>query len=68
MGGHWFEELFGDPNSVSEESLAQAALQSLHDQTGMSPVDPQQCIVNILKVIYPLYSYLSIVQLIWCSI
>ena len=51
IGGHWFEELFGDPDNVSKDTLAQAALQSLHDQTGMTAIDPEECIVSVLKVV-----------------
>lgn len=51
MGGQWFEELFGDLNTVSKDYLAEAALQSLHSQLGLSSsVVPDQCIVSVLKV------------------
>lgn len=49
MGGHWFEELFGDPNTVSEDRLVEAALESLHIQLGIN-ASPDQCMVSVLKV------------------
>ena len=52
MGGQWFKELFGNPDSVTGESLVEAALQSISDQTGMSSIDPNHYYVNILKVSY----------------
>lgn len=30
MGGEWFEELFGDPSSVSSERMLQTALKAVH--------------------------------------
>ena len=50
MGGHWFDELFGDPNTVSSDTLVEEALHSLYYQTKMGSVDPEHVIVNVLKV------------------
>ena len=50
MGGHWFDELFGDPNTVSSDTLVEEALHSLYYQTKMDSVDPEHVIVNVLKV------------------
>lgn len=49
MGGEWFEELFGNPNTVDTSTISTAALKALHTQLGITK-DPTDCIVNVHKV------------------
>ena len=49
MGGEWFEELFGDPNTVKDDTLVNIALQSLHTQLEISQ-EPSDCHVTVQKV------------------
>ena len=49
MGGQWFEELFGDPNTVKDDTLVNTALQSLHTQLEISQ-EPSDCYVTVQKV------------------
>ncbi len=48
MGGEWFGELFGDPGSVSEETLSQIALEELHRQLGIA-AQPSFISTSILR-------------------
>ena len=49
MGGEWFEELFGDPSTVSEDTILSTALEALQQQLGISQ-QPSHTIVSIEKV------------------
>ena len=49
MGGSWFEELFGDPETIKASTLSDIALKSLNAQLGISS-DPLDCIASIQKV------------------
>ena len=49
MGGHWFEELFGSPDTVSITALKQIALEELSCHLGIS-VEPQECMISVHKV------------------
>ena len=49
MGGEWFEELFGDPNTVNDDTLVNTALQSLYTQLEISQ-EPSDCHVTVQKV------------------
>lgn len=35
LGGEWFGEVFGSPEEVSEDSIAQVALEELRNQLGI---------------------------------
>ena len=50
MGGSWFEELFGDPETIKASTLSDIALKSLNAQLGISS-DPLDCIASIQKVV-----------------
>ena len=49
MGGEWFEELFGDPFTVSEDTILSTALEALQQHLGISQ-QPSHTIVSIEKV------------------
>ena len=49
MGGEWFEELFGDPSTASEDTILSTALETLHKHLGISQ-QPSHTIVSIEKV------------------
>lgn len=49
MGGQWFEELFGDPNTVNDDTLVNTALESLYTQLEISQ-EPSDCHVTVQKV------------------
>lgn len=49
MGGEWFQEFFGDPETIRSSTLSDIALKSLHTQLGISS-DPLDCIATIQKV------------------
>ena len=49
MGGKWFEELFGSPDTVDKEALKQIALEELACHIGIS-VEPVECLINVHKV------------------
>ena len=36
IGGEWFESLFGDPDDMSEEALAEVAVQELENHLGIA--------------------------------
>ncbi len=54
MGGEWFGELFGEPGSVSEETLSQIALEELHRQLGIT-AQPSYINTSILRNCIPQY-------------
>ena len=49
MGGEWFRELFGDPDTVKIDTLTNAALESLHHQLGIKQ-DPLDFNITLQKV------------------
>lgn len=49
MGGEWFEELFGDPSAVTEETILSTALETLNEHLGISQ-PPSHSIVSVEKV------------------
>ena len=49
MGGEWFEELFGDPSTVSEDTILSTALEALQQHLGISQ-QPSHTIVSVEKV------------------
>ncbi|XP_011405872.1 PREDICTED: protoporphyrinogen oxidase-like [Amphimedon queenslandica] len=55
MGGEWFQELFGDPETIRSSTLSDIALKSLHTQLGISS-DPLDCIATIQKSCIPQYT------------
>lgn len=52
MGGAWFEEHFGDPNTADPEELGDIAQKEIEDQLGIRKVTPLTRIVNIHKVLH----------------
>ena len=49
MGGEWFNELFGDPSTASEDTILATALETLQEHLGISQ-EPSHTIVSIEKV------------------
>ncbi len=49
LGGHWFEELFGSPDSVELDTVSGAALQALDEHLGILG-QPSHIITKVLKV------------------
>ncbi|XP_002127282.2 protoporphyrinogen oxidase-like [Ciona intestinalis] len=54
MGGSWFQELFGDPNLVSNQTLESAALESISQQLGIHK-DPMNVITTLCQKCIPTY-------------
>lgn len=50
MGGHWFSDLFGDPESVNEGQLVAMARETIADHLGIR-TEPTRVFVRIQKVI-----------------
>lgn len=48
-GGEWFEELFGDPSSVTHDKLLETSLRNVHKCLGIKD-EPIRYDVNIHKV------------------
>lgn len=49
MGGAWFQETFGDPDSVSEQRLLERASQAVTSHLGVTAAPIWSC-VALLKV------------------
>ena len=49
LGGEWFEELFGSPDTAKEETIKSAALETLQEHLGITQ-EPSYTVVNIHKV------------------
>lgn len=49
MGGEWFEELFGDPSTASEDTILSTALETLQEHLGITQ-QPSHAITSIEKV------------------
>ena len=49
LGGEWFEDLFGNPEKVNEESIKRIALVELKNQLGITK-SPTRAISKIHKV------------------
>ena len=49
LGGQWFEQLFGDPYTVTDDVITQAALEDLESHLGITQ-QPSCIITRVLKV------------------
>ena len=49
MGGEWFEELFGSPATVKEETMKSTALEALREHLDITQ-EPSHTIVSVHKV------------------
>ena len=49
LGGQWFEQLFGDPDTVSDDVITRAALEDLEEHLGITQ-QPSNAITRIHKV------------------
>ena len=49
MGGEWFEDLFGNPDEVSEKTMVQIALEELETQLGITN-DPATVLCRVHRV------------------
>lgn len=54
MGGEWFEEFFGSPAEVKEETIKSTALEALQEHLGITQ-EPSHTIVRIHKVQLVMY-------------
>lgn len=54
LGGSWFRELFGDPQTVKTETLEQAALESIAEQLKITK-DPLQVTTTLCRKCIPMY-------------
>ena len=66
IGGEWFEELFGNPDEMSEDALAKVAIQELKDHLGMAE-KPKITFSKVQKVIFPI-SCFSVSIIIGCTL
>lgn len=55
LGGEWFEQLFGDPDTVSDDVITQAALEDLEEHLGITQL-PFHAITRIHKNCIPQYT------------
>ena len=63
MGGEWFEELFGSPAEVKEETIKSTALEALQEHLGITQ-EPSHTIVSIHKVQLMMWCDISVVKII----
>ena len=63
MGGEWFEELFGNPAKVKEETIKSTALEALKEHLGITQ-EPSHTIVSIHKVQFVMCCDINVAKII----
>ena len=65
LGGHWFSELFGDPDTADPSTITRTALDTLRDHLGIHQT-PSLTITRIQKVLHvhtPLSGHIEVLYL-----
>ena len=58
LGGHWFSELFGDPDTADPSTITRTALDTLRDHLGIRQT-PSLTVTRVHKVYTHLCGYIG---------